>query len=925
MPPQPQDDLNPPISPTTERKQVRRRKKLHPRDRADHNASLEQSGSSFDPSSSAYSPDDQPTSIPLPSNISLPITIVHLFVPHSLSHLSSTEPTTSTITFSHQSQSDSEVLKTTPLFSYLEGIVDPSNPLARSDSNSSLGSPSKGKNRASENHSRVPDSFDQDSGPALSIYESPVKGELVKWYITEGMVLEPEAGWHAKPLLLIKEPCTHAVQWQGQCAICGRDLTISDYTGISETSRASIPMSHGPSTLTVSISEARRLESETRTRLLKDTKLSLIVDLDQTIVHATVDPTVGEWMSDPKNPNWSALQGVGRFQLNDGPNLGNDGCYYYLKMRPGLSEFLHTLAEKYEMHVYTMGTRAYADAVCRIIDPTGELFGGRVLSRDESGSMTQKSLTRLFPVDTSMVVIIDDRGDVWEYSPNLVSVVPYNFFVGIGDINGAFLPPARQLQSSSLDTSSTESPQASKSDASIVSTPKMTLTDPSGSSDTILTSTESETPQPTTLTLSSSADANPNQIPETSIPTTKPAVTDAAPSGSGTSTEASDAQSKLLADQVLGRPLKQKQIELEESHRGQNQKSDQTVRSSVRNDESVVRDPSPSSPVTPTTTDDPLVVSRKKDEQDEPQAEKNPDSGSDSQDTIHKDNAEKTAIDDCSAMGRAVLVDQDTELNRLGLILEDVHTGFYSQDIIEQADVREVISALKQDVLQGVHLAFSSVWPMDAIPDQQDAWKLAEQFGAQCYTKLTPRVTHLVAAKLGTSKVNIALTRRKVSVVKPKWLYDAVTLWRHPNEEEYLWKRQEGDECGPELEIEDDNDGWGAEMKEFDWKDATEEVMAAMEESSEEEEGVKRGRRDEEGDSPLSKRQRLARSRSSKLREVVVGVEEDEDQEQEQEQGEEQGEERERGSIELSKEEDDFLSALAAEVEGEMDDLGDLT
>ena len=38
--------------------------------------------------------------------------------------------------------------------------------------------------------------------------------------------------------------------------------------------------------------------------------------------------------------------------------------------------------------------------------------------------MTQKSLHRLFPVDTSMVVIIDDRADVWEWSPNLVKVIP---------------------------------------------------------------------------------------------------------------------------------------------------------------------------------------------------------------------------------------------------------------------------------------------------------------------------------------------------------------------------------------------------------------------------------------------------------------------------------------------------------------------
>ena len=38
------------------------------------------------------------------------------------------------------------------------------------------------------------------------------------------------------------------------------------------------------------------------------------------------------------------------------------------------------------MHVYTMGTRAYAVQVCKLIDPGGKFFGGRILSRDESGS-----------------------------------------------------------------------------------------------------------------------------------------------------------------------------------------------------------------------------------------------------------------------------------------------------------------------------------------------------------------------------------------------------------------------------------------------------------------------------------------------------------------------------------------------------------
>lgn len=90
--------------------------------------------------------------------------------------------------------------------------------------------------------------------------------------------------------------------------------------------------------MTVSLKEAQRLDSETKIRLLADRKLSLIVDLDQTIVHATVDPTVGEWMDDQANPNWEVLQGVGRFQLAD-PTApprtvpDADHCWYYLKKR----------------------------------------------------------------------------------------------------------------------------------------------------------------------------------------------------------------------------------------------------------------------------------------------------------------------------------------------------------------------------------------------------------------------------------------------------------------------------------------------------------------------------------------------------------------------------------------------------------------
>ena len=155
-----------------------------------------------------------------------------------------------------------------------------------------------------------------------------------------------------------------------------------DYTGFSDASRANIQMTHSAFGPTVSLEEAQRIERETANHLLKARKLSLIVDLDQTIVHATVDPTVGEWIAegetweekqerkrnkvksttpvdsddsdessdddddDECNPNWGALKDVQKFRL--GPEsfanplsrqkgkhkmVEADECMYYIKPR----------------------------------------------------------------------------------------------------------------------------------------------------------------------------------------------------------------------------------------------------------------------------------------------------------------------------------------------------------------------------------------------------------------------------------------------------------------------------------------------------------------------------------------------------------------------------------------------------------------
>lgn len=216
-------------------------------------------------------------------------------------------------------------------------------------------------------------------------------------------------------------------------------------------SRATVNLTHDNTALLVSHNEAVRAEEDTKKRLLNSKKLTLIVDLDQTVIHTTCERTVAEWQADPENPNYEAVKDVQGFQLAD-DNIANVAAnWYYVKMRPGLKDFFDRMSKLYEMHVYTMATRAYAQAIMKIIDPERRYFGDRILSRDENYTDKLKNLTRLFYQNTAMVVIIDDRADVWQYSPHLVRVPVFNFFLGAGDINAAFLPKQQELVTQSKD------------------------------------------------------------------------------------------------------------------------------------------------------------------------------------------------------------------------------------------------------------------------------------------------------------------------------------------------------------------------------------------------------------------------------------------------------------------------------------------
>jgi RNA polymerase II subunit A-like phosphatase len=62
-----------------------------------------------------------------------------------------------------------------------------------------------------------------------------------------------------------------------------------------------------------------------RETLLSERKLSLIVDLDQTIIHTTVDPTVGEWMAEIREESAGATEQSGREASAVGKEHGPEG------------------------------------------------------------------------------------------------------------------------------------------------------------------------------------------------------------------------------------------------------------------------------------------------------------------------------------------------------------------------------------------------------------------------------------------------------------------------------------------------------------------------------------------------------------------------------------------------------------------------
>lgn len=583
---------------------------------------------------------------------------------------------------------------------------------------------------------------------SITDWNAPEEGKILHWNVRVGDVVTRD-----RACVTVEEACTHEVQFQGLCAICGRDMSEVNWASEQrDTARAPINMIHDQTNLKVSRGAATRAEKELQQRLLAQRKLSLVVDLDQTIIHACIDPTIGEWQQDATNPNYEALRDVQRFQLEEGQQGGvARGCFYYIKMRPGLAKFLSTISTMYELHVYTMGTRTYATNIAKIVDPEQRLFGNRLISRDENGNIVAKSLQRLFPVSTHMAVIIDDRADVWPHNRhNLIKVTPYDFFKGTGDINSSFLPKRDDLQPATAAIVATTSAATTPSPAASLAA------SPSASTDATVDD-NGESTSPASVVASSAVSTSGTVA--TSVTASESAAS--TPVTNSTFFTNGGGNSEKSASVISGAPqidvvLLQKQTEEQE----------RVIEKQIK--------------------DRPLLHM---------------------QEQLDKQDSEKaaTAVDLVADAGNTgvqarhcILSDDDAELEFLKKHLTKLHHEFYKEydtvvdDEIADSngvpDVGEILDRLKSEVLQDATIVLSGLVPLGLDVEQSEIGRQALNFGAKLQRHVSRKVTHLVISsdRPRTQKVRQAARIPTTKIVNQNWLLDCFSQWSKLDETPYL-------------------------------------------------------------------------------------------------------------------------------------------
>ncbi len=119
--------------------------------------------------------------------------------------------------------------------------------------------------------------------------------------------------------------------------------------------------------------EASRRDKLNFVKALKQRKLALVLDLDETILHS---------MSG-RAEDTPAMRAVARRLKDIGASYSSEILIgeFITKLRPGAREFLAKVNEKFSIYVHTKGKKGYKKWLLSEIDPSGKIFPPGVVDR----------------------------------------------------------------------------------------------------------------------------------------------------------------------------------------------------------------------------------------------------------------------------------------------------------------------------------------------------------------------------------------------------------------------------------------------------------------------------------------------------------------------------------------------------------------
>ena len=213
--------------------------------------------------------------------------------------------------------------------------------------------------------------------------------------------------------ICIIKKCCHDVTLNNMCTFCG--------LRVENCSNKKYAILEKNNELSWSKNKAIEVLESHKQKMLQSNKLILILDLDNTLIHSHSIKENYHYDQKDVLPNNKDLYLISMpFES------------YYVKLRPLLREFLHAVAEKFVIFIYTMGTRPYAEFICNIIDPEAKIIkSDRIISRCDNGSDgNERKILDKITEDRSLTLILDDNQLIWPpaFNDNLIFTKEFFYF-----------------------------------------------------------------------------------------------------------------------------------------------------------------------------------------------------------------------------------------------------------------------------------------------------------------------------------------------------------------------------------------------------------------------------------------------------------------------------------------------------------------